>query len=319
MKRLSRGTLRALSCLLILVLLTTPALAALPGITGQAAIAIEADTGKVLLSKNCDTQRAVASTTKLMTLYLVFAAIDAGDITLDTQVTISSYAAQLSNDATYSGNEAFTAGDSYSLETLIGLIATASANGSAVAAAEAIAGTEADFVALMNETCQGWGIDAEFVDASGIGESSVSARAMATIALHCVQDYPEILNYTSQVSVTFNGQTHTSTNEFLTGGYVCEGIDGLKTGYTSAAGYCFVASCLRDGSRVVSVVLGESSNELRFLDTIRVLDYSYQVLSDGSVPLAIYTVPSGQNLYRQMYETSGASGGGSVPDGALTQ
>ncbi len=308
--------LRLISLLLAVVLLSTPALAALPGITGQAAIAIDVDTGEVLLSKNCDTPRAVASTTKLMTLYVVFEALANGEITLDTPVTISSYAADLSNDTTYSGNENFSAGDSYPVETLIELIVVASANGSAVAVAEAISGSEEAFVERMNAICAGWGIDAVFVDASGIGESSVSARALATIAWHCVQDYPEILDYTSQSSVTFNGRTFTSTNEFLTGGYTCEGIDGLKTGYTSAAGYCFVASCQRDGSRVVSVVLGESSNDLRFLDTIRVLDYSYQVVEDGSVPLAIYTVPSGQNLYRQMYQQTDAS---TALKGALTQ
>lgn len=310
--------LRLVSLLLVLTVLSTSALAALPGITGQAAMVLDAETGEVLLSKNCDTPRAVASTTKLMTLYLIFEAIENGEITLSTAVTISSYAAQLSNDATYSGNESYTAGDSYPLETLIGLIVTASANGSAVAAAEAIAGSEEAFVERMNEKCQEWGIDAEFVDASGIGESSVSARAMATIALHCVNDYPEILDYTSRSSVTFDGQTFSSTNEFLTGGYEYEGLDGLKTGYTSAAGYCFVASCLRDGTRLVSVVLGESSNELRFLDTIRVLDYGYQVAENGSVPLMIYTVPSGQNLYRQVYEET-ADSSSNVLEGALAQ
>lgn len=318
MKRFKKLSMRAVSCLLIMALLLTPAAAALPGITGQAAIAIDAETGEVLLSKNCDTQRAVASTTKLMTLYLIFAAMDAGEISADTEVTISSYAASLSNDSTYSGNEGYTAGQTVPLETLISLIVTASANGSAVAAAEAIAGSEEAFVERMNALCAEWELDAEFVDASGIGENQVSARALGTIALRCVQDYPEILDYTARSSVTWNGITFTSTNEFLTGGYTCEGLDGLKTGYTSAAGYCFVASCLRDGSRVVSVVLGESSNELRFLDTIRVLDYSYQVITDGSVPLAIYTVPSGQNLYRQVYETE-ESASSAIPEGALTQ
>jgi D-alanyl-D-alanine carboxypeptidase len=309
--------LRIFSLLLALVLLTTSALASLPGITGQAAMVLDAETGQVLLSKNCDTPRAVASTTKLMTLYLAFDAMGKGEIALDTEITISDYAARLSNDTTYSGNEAFSAGDTVSLETLLGLIVTASANGSAVAVAEAISGSEEAFVARMNNTCADWGIDAVFVDASGIGESSVSARAMATIALHCVRDYPAILDYTSLSSVTYNGQTFTSTDEFLTGGYTYDGIDGLKTGYTSAAGYCFVGACLRDGRRLVSVVLGESSNDLRFLDTIRVLDYGYAVADDSAVPLRIYTVPSGQNLYRQDYEP--ASDTTAIPDGALTQ
>ena len=249
---------RALPLLLALSLLAPSALAAPPVETDQAAqpaqepqvvamstsasgaIVIDGGTGEVYYEKNADTPRPAASMTKLMSLYLVVDAIDAGELSLTTPIPISAELAQISRTKLYSGLEKFTAGASYPAEDLIKLAITASGNASIMALAEYLGGgSEAVFVERMNTTTRQWGIDAKFADSSGFLDkgNAVSPRAMAEIARRLLTDHPEILNYSQLLSVNFQGRTYSTTNTILKNATL-PGIDGLKTGFTYGAGYC---------------------------------------------------------------------------------
>ena len=175
---------------------TPPAQAvSLPRVEGLGAIVMDYQTGQVYFSREADTPRPAASMTKLMSLYLVFEEIEAGNLSTDSYITASEYAAQISSDPSYSGVEDLHAGDGYQVDDLLGLIMTASCNGSVIALAEHISGTEEKFVQRMNNKAEEWGIDAHFADCCGFEDegNAVSPRAMATIAQRLIADYPRIL------------------------------------------------------------------------------------------------------------------------------
>lgn len=234
-------------------------------------------TGEVYYEKNADVARPAASMTKVMSTYLVFEEIAAGRLSLDSYVTASSWAASISNNPAFSGLERLRAGRSYKVDTLLRLIMTESCNGSVIVLAEHIGGgSEAAFVQRMNDKAAEWGIDAHFADACGFVDNgnAVTPRAMAYIAKRIIADYPQILNYSSLKSTTFQGETFYSTNSLLRNG-TCAGIDGLKTGTTGGAGYCFTGTALRDGRRIISVVMNTTSYSARMAESKRLLEYGF--------------------------------------------
>ena len=248
-----------------------------PAVQGTGAIVMDFDTGQVYYGKNADLARPVASMTKLMSLYLVFEEIATGNLSLDGSVTASQYAADISNDPAYSGYERLTTGGSYRVDTLLRLITTASCNGSMIVLAEHIGGgSEEAFVRRMNHKAAEWGVPAQFADACGfVSEgNAVTPRAMAAIARRIISDFPYILDYTSLTGTEFQGKTFVTTNTLMREGRVA-GIDGLKSGTTKAAGYCFTGTAQRQGRRIISVVLNSPSDSARMADTQALLEYGF--------------------------------------------
>ena len=247
-----------------------------PSVSGTGVILLDADSGAVYYEKNADIARPAASMTKLMSMYLVFDALEDGRLLPDQTLPASARAALISNSAGYSGHEGLVEGKEYALEDLIRLVMTVSANGSMIALAEHLAGDEATFVQWMNEKAASWGISARFADSCGLRDTgnAVSPRAMAEIARRLIQDHPEILSYSTLKSTVFEGKTYNSTDALLRNGTV-PGLDGLKTGYTGGAGYCFTGTALRDGTRMISVLMNTTNTSKRMSESQALLEYGF--------------------------------------------
>ena len=247
-------------------------------ISAAGGCSMDFDTGEFFYKKNADTPMVPASMTKVMTLYLIFEKLAGGEVTKDTPVPISQ---NVENEASRKGytNIPLKAGSSVTLDTIISGIVTVSACGASTAAAEFIAGSEAEFVNLMNKKAEELGINAHFTDASGISDyNTITPAAMATLVRSFITKYPDILNYTKKEAVTIAGKTYTSTNLLLkngSGGYFYSGVDGFKTGTTNKAGKCIVSTAYRDGHRVISVVMKAPSNADRYKDSITLLDDAF--------------------------------------------
>ena len=262
-------------------------------VSAEHAIAVEATTGKVLYEKDATTPDGIASMTKILTVYLVYKAIDEGKISWDTKVSISDYAYNLTanSDASNVPMEA----REYTVEQLVNAAMVASANSAAIALAEQIGGTESKFVDMMKAQLEAWSItDATIVNASGLNnsylgdniypgssstdENMMSARDVAIIAQHLITEYPDILKITSQTTADFDGTTMNTYNYMLEGmPYERSGVDGLKTGTTELAGASFVATSTENGMRIISVVMNadgwEDDEYARFEATNDLLDY----------------------------------------------
>ena len=281
-----RRSLRLLSLLLGLAMLSglLPAAAAEPAepqITADSAIVIDYDTGEALYEKDADTMRVPASMTKVMTAYIIFEELEAGDLTLDTLVPISDFAADISrNQARYPTAVPLPYGGSLTVDTLLKLILLPSASASCVAMAEYIAGTEAAFVQRMNETAQRLGMTAQYENCHGAHVHYLTARSQAILVRECISRFPQMLEYTSMTSMTFDGETYPNTNQLLPGAaFEYEGADGFKTGTINAAGYCLSATAVRDGRRIISVVMHADDNTTRHTDSIALLDYGFAKLA----------------------------------------
>lgn len=262
-------------------------------VAAEHAIAVEATTGKVLYEKDATTPDGIASMTKILTVYLVYKAIDEGKLSWDTKVSISDYAYDLTanSDASNVPMEV----REYTVEQLVNAAMVASANSAAIALAEQIGGTESKFVDMMKAQLEEWGItDATIVNASGLNnsylgdniypgssstdENMMSARDVAIIAQHLITEYPDILKITSQTTADFDGTTMNTYNYMLEGmPYERSGVDGLKTGTTELAGASFVATSTENGMRIISVVMNadgwEDDEYARFEATNDLLDY----------------------------------------------
>ena len=279
-KRLFRRT-AALSLALVLALSLTLSTASAgwfdpPETAAAGVILLDPDTGTVYYEKNADSARPIASMTKLMSLYLVFDAISEGRMALDQAIPASEWAVYVSNHPSYSGHEALKKDREYVVEDLIRLVMTASCNGSMIALAEYLGGDEAGFVQMMNDTAAAWGIPARFADCTGFKDSgnAVTPRAMAEIARRLLTDHPEILNYSTLKSTEFEGKTYSTTNTILRDDAL-EGIDGLKTGYTNGAKYCFTGTAKRNDIRMISVVMGTTSTARRMSESQAMLEYGF--------------------------------------------
>lgn len=271
-----RGLPLLLAAVLLTVLLPGARAAEEPWINATGAIVVDYDTGEVYFEKNADVARPAASMSKLMSLYLVFEEIAAGNLALDSYVTASQYAANVSNNSAYSGLERLRAGEGYPVDALIRLIVTESCNGSVIVLAEHISGSEEAFVRRMNDKAAQWGLEAHFADCCGFEDdgNAVTPRAMAAIAGRVITDYPQILKYTSIPSTIFQGKVFYSTNTLLRNGE-CDGIDGLKTGTTDGAGYCFTGTAVRSGRRIISVVMNSVGYSARMWDSKTLLEYGF--------------------------------------------
>ncbi|WJE52837.1 D-alanyl-D-alanine carboxypeptidase family protein [Bacillus cereus] len=262
-----------------------------------AAILVEADSGKILYQKNADELLAIASMTKMMSEYLVHEAVDKGKLKWDQKVKVSEYAYKVSQDRSLS-NVPLENGGSYTVKELYEAMAIYSANGATIALAETIAGKEADFVKMMNDKAKEFGLkNYKFVNSTGLTnkdlkglhpegttpdeENKMSARDVAILAQHLMQDFPKVLDTAKIPKKVFQegGKYPIQMDNWnwMLKGLVkqYEGVDGLKTGHTPEAGYCFTGTAERNGMRLISVVINTSSNTSRFDETKKLFDYGF--------------------------------------------
>jgi D-alanyl-D-alanine carboxypeptidase len=219
------------------------------------AIVVDASTGQALYVRQADTRRFPASLTKIMTLYMVFEALENRRLTLGEQITASAGAAE--QPPTKLG---LAKGERLTVEEAILALVTASANDVAVAVAEHLGGSEAEFARLMTSTARRLGMSrTQFRNASGLPDDSqyTTARDMAALARAMLREFPQYFGYFSRDSFRYKGQTFDNHNRLL-GQFA--GTDGIKTGYIRASGFNLVASVVRDGQRLVGVVFGGQSS-----------------------------------------------------------
>ena len=237
-----------------------------------AAMVMDARSGEILHAHNADTRLHPASLTKMMTLYVVFEAVENGEIGLDTMVTISQHAA--SEPPSKLG---LRAGQKIRLRHLIRAAAIKSANDAATALAEAIEGSEARFARRMNRTAKAMGMTrTTFKNAHGLTESGhlSTARDMTILGRHVFYDYPEYYNLFSRITADAGVRKVYHTNRALLNSY--RGADGIKTGYTRAAGFNLVASAERGGERIIATVFGGNSTASRNAKVAELLDLGFR-------------------------------------------
>ncbi|MCR8725942.1 serine hydrolase [Frigidibacter sp. SLM-1] len=237
-----------------------------------ASMVMDARTGQVLQSTNADTRLHPASLTKMMTLYIAFEAIENGEISLDTLVTVSAHAA--SEQPSKLG---LRAGQKIKLRYLIRAAAIKSANDCATAIGEAIEGSEAAFARRMNRTAAALGMTrTTFKNANGLTEKGhlSTARDMTNLGRHLFYDFPEYYNLFSRRSADAGGRTVNSTNARFLNSY--KGADGIKTGYTVAAGFNLVASAKRGNKRIIATVFGGTSTAARNAKVAELLDLGFK-------------------------------------------
>lgn len=254
---------------------------AVPDVEAPSYILMEASTGRVICEENATERRSPASITKIMTLLLIFEHLESGRITLNSEVMTSAYAKSMG------GSQVFLEeGEIQSLDTIIKCIAIASGNDASVAAAEFIAGSESEFVKLMNKKAEELGMnDTNFEDCCGLSDSDnhyTTAKDVAILSRELITKYPQVLEYTKIwmediTHTTAQGSTQftlSSTNKLLK---MYEWTTGLKTGSTSKALYCLSATASKDKIDLIAVVMGSPSNKVRFQDAMALLNYGYSV------------------------------------------
>ena len=237
-----------------------------------AAMVVDARSGEVLHSRNADTRLHPASLTKMMTLYIAFEAVRNGEISLDTKVKISSHAA--SEPPSKLG---LKSGQTIAFRYLIRAAAVKSANDAATAIGEAISGSEAKFARRMTRTANAMGMTrTTFKNAHGLTESGhlSTARDMTLLGRHLLFDYPEYYNLFSRTSTHAGIREVSNTNRRLLAAY--KGADGIKTGYTRAAGYNLVASAVRGNERIIATVFGGQSTAQRNAKVAELLDLGFR-------------------------------------------
>jgi len=308
-KKFKRQTALFLAMMLIGSALWSPMTAKAEGnrdglnIKAKSAILVDVKTGKILYEKNIDQMYPPASMTKMMTEYLVQKAVHDGKIKWDTIVPISQKASDISHNPDFSGVP-LRRDFKYTVKSLYEALAIYSSNAAAIALAELLGGgSEANFVKQMNATAKKLGMtETKYINSSGLDNvdlgkyiatggpketNLISARDLAKIAYHIVKDYPEALQVSSIPEKDFiagpGEVVHMVNYNFMLPGfgpnmrdYKYPGVDGLKTGFTDAAGECFTGTVKQGDRRFISVVMGTDSEGARFLETKKLYDYGFQ-------------------------------------------
>lgn len=240
-------------------------------ISAPSGVLMEASTGKILFEKNPHEKRPCASITKVMTLLLVFEAMDSGKLALDDMITASEHAASMGGSDIW-----LEPGETMSADDMIKATVVASANDAAVALAEQICGSEDEFVRQMNERAARLGMgDTVFKNCNGLDEDGhiTSAYDVALMSRELMK-HKKVFDYTSiWLDTLRGGETQIVNTNKLLKSY--KGITGLKTGTTDDAGCCISATATRDGMSLIGVVLGADTGKQRFADAAALLDYGF--------------------------------------------
>lgn len=293
-------------------------------IMADAAILVDAETGKILYEQNAEAPLGIASMTKMMTEYLMFEAIEDGRITWDQEYSVTDFTYQISQDTRLS-NVPFRPEGTYTIQELYEAMAIYSANAATIGIAETIAGTESEFVRLMNEKAQEMGLEGtKFVNTTGLNNSHLKgmhpdgtgptdenvmpARSVAKLAKALLEDYPQVLETTSIPEKVFREGTSDATKmtnwNFMLPGliYEYEGMDGLKTGTTDFAGHAFTGTAKRGDTRLIAVVMkavdseGVGSYKARFDATRALLDFGFGQFSNKEIVSAGYQFEEDKTL-----------------------
>jgi D-alanyl-D-alanine carboxypeptidase (penicillin-binding protein 5/6) len=280
-----------------------------PNLNATGYILVDVNSGKILAEKNSDQRMPPASLTKLMSMYIVSAALKNGQVHFDDKVRISTKAWKTE------GSRMFVkVNDEVPLKDLMQGVIVESGNDAAVALAEYIGGTEESFTDLMNQQAQRLGMtNSHFMDSTGLPNPNhySSAHDLARLSVAYIKNFPEDYGFYSEKWFTYNGIRQPNRNRLL---WRYQYADGLKTGHTDEAGYCLVASAKKDGMRLVSVVLGEPNDLGRTEDSIRLLTYGFRFFEthkiyNAQTPLVQARVWQGQQseiplgLAQDMYIT----------------
>ncbi|WP_462405375.1 D-alanyl-D-alanine carboxypeptidase family protein [Gracilibacillus sp. Marseille-QA3620] len=264
----------------------------------KSAILIEMNTGSVIYEKNKDEQLSPASMTKIMTMLLIMEALDKKQITMDEKVRTSEYAASMG------GSQIFLEpGEEMTVEQLLRGIAIGSGNDASVAMAEKLAGSEEEFVKLMNKKVKELGLkDTKFQNATGlpVKDHYSTAHDMSVMARELLK-HEEITKFTSLYESYLRENTDkkfwlVNTNRLVK---FYPGVDGLKTGFTHEAKYCLTATAKKDNMRVIAVVFGAANPKERNAQVTQMLDYAFakyqsRVIYKKDMPLAMLTLEKGQ-------------------------
>jgi D-alanyl-D-alanine carboxypeptidase (penicillin-binding protein 5/6) len=241
-----------------------------PQVDARAYVVVDFHTAKVLAADNAVARMEPASLTKLMTSYIVFQELAAGKLKLDDQVMVSEHAWRSEGSRTF-----IELGKPVSVQDLILGMIVQSGNDATIALAERIAGTEETFVQMMNANAKRLGmLGSHFENSSGLpaAEHYTTARDMSLLAAAIIRDFPQYYKYYSVREFEHNGIKQQNRNGLLEKDPT---VDGLKTGHTDSAGYCLVTSSLRDGMRLISVVLGSGSMKARENASAALLNYGF--------------------------------------------
>lgn len=247
-------------------------------ITSPAAVLMEAQSGRVLYQKNAHERRNPASVTKIMTLIVAFDAIRDGKVKLKDPVTISEEAKAQPGTTIFAD-----VGETFSLEELLLSVAVGSANDASVAVAEHVGGSVEAFVQKMNDKARELGMnDTQFMNPTGLSAEGhmTSAYDLALMSRYAVNNYPELVKLTSIYGADLNVPWRKNgpkfqlwnNNKLLTW---YQGADGLKTGWTQAAGYCLAATAVQNNTRMIAVVMGSETAKLRNAEVARLLNYGF--------------------------------------------
>ncbi len=244
---------------------------AAPKIAASSFILMDYYTGKILAENNADIKLAPASLTKIMTVYVAFREISSGHLNLTDLATVSQNAWKTGGSRMF-----LEVNIKVSIEDLIKGIVIQSGNDAAVALAEHIAGSESTFAEMMNQQAARLGmLNSHFEDSNGLPAENhyTSARDLAIVTRAIIDEFPEYYRWFSQKEFTYNKITQHNRNQLLSRD---ETVDGVKTGFTDDAGYCLVASAVRENMRLISVVMGTSSANARANENQNLLNYGFR-------------------------------------------
>ena len=268
--------MKAVAFLLSLVFLALPAAAALPvppppQIDARAWLLIDTDSGLPLVEKNADAPVEPASLTKLMTAYLAFSAIKEGRLALDQQLQISEKAWKAEGSRMFLDPR-----KPAMVEDLLKGMIMQSGNDACIVLAEAIAGSEEGFAAMMNAMAKRLGMTGtHYMNATGLPHQQhvTTARDLARLSSTLIRTFPEFYKIYSMKEFSYSGIRQPNRNRLL---FIDPSVDGVKTGHTDSAGYCLIASAKRDQRRLLSVVLGTRSDGARAMESQKLLNYGFQ-------------------------------------------
>ncbi len=261
---------------------TTTTVVTGPAVEGRyGSIVVDADTLEIIHARQIDAQRYPASLTKLMTLYLVFDALEQGQLTLDQALPISRNAQN-----TPPGKLGVKMGQTITVHEAIQAVAVKSANDVAVVLAEAVGGSEAGFAEAMTARAASLGmLKTQYSNPHGLPNplQVTTARDMAKLATAHLSNHQKYYHYFGQTKFRYKGKTYNNTNGLL---HWLDGVDGFKTGYTRASGYNLVISAKRDGHRIIAVVLGGASNKSRNTHMQDLIERSFDTIGVTAVASA---------------------------------
>ncbi|OOY65996.1 D-alanyl-D-alanine carboxypeptidase family protein [Solemya velum gill symbiont] len=242
-----------------------------PSVAANGYLLVEMETGQVLAEQNASKKLEPASLTKIMTAHVVFMELEAKRISLSDMVLISEKAWRTQGSKVF-----IEVNKEVSVEDLLKGLIIQSGNDAAIALAEHVAGSEEAFATLMNQEAKKLGMkDSHFTNSSGLPDENhyTTARDIALVTMASIRDFPEYYKWYSERDFTFNEIKQDNRNTLL---WQDATIDGVKTGHTEAAGYCLVSSALRDGRRLVSVIMGAQSTSARATESRKLLNYGFR-------------------------------------------